>query len=156
MVMALELLIVSALVAAPNAATADGAPQARVKAAIAPIYECNFGEKADADFDGWPDGWSRRRGPGYPHYLKIGIVKQPAGTGERGLRIDLDGGAAAAFSPPIAIDSRYAYLLEGVAKSEGLTHDVAYLTLSFLGSQRKVLQTFASRQTGRAAKTGRS
>jgi NPCBM-associated, NEW3 domain of alpha-galactosidase len=149
------LLILSALTAAPTAAAPN--PTAAPTAAAAsgldagaplPLFESAFEEKSDADFDAWPDGWTRRRGPGYPHYVKIGIRKQPSPVGDHCLRMDLDGGAAEISSPPILIDPRYAYLLEGSAKTEGLENDRAYLSLSFLDSQKQALQTFISPKLG--------
>jgi len=37
------------------------------------VFHCNFDQSSDANFDGWPDGWTRRRLPGYPSYVKIKI-----------------------------------------------------------------------------------
>ena len=145
------LLILSALAAAPTeAAPNTTSPNTAHVDAGAPLslFEGGFEEKSDADFDAWPDGWTRRRGPGYPHYVKIGIRKQPSPEGDNCLRMDLDGGAAEISSPPIAIDPRHAYLLEGIAKTEGLEHDRAYLTLTFLNAQKQVLQTFTSGKLG--------
>jgi hypothetical protein len=35
------------------------------------IYECDFGSESDRNYDGWPDGWSRKAGLGYPKYVKL-------------------------------------------------------------------------------------
>lgn len=35
------------------------------------ILDCDFGPQWDRDFDGWPDGWNRLRGPEYPRYPKV-------------------------------------------------------------------------------------
>lgn len=34
----------------------------------------DFGRRNDQDYDGWPDGWKRYQGPGYPRYLQIAIA----------------------------------------------------------------------------------
>ena len=66
-------------------------------------FHCTFDESWDKNFDEFPDGWIPQRGPGYPHYVSIAISDEPAVVGDRCLRIDLDGGAATAFSPPITV-----------------------------------------------------
>lgn len=108
------------------------------------MFSCNFDASWDQNFDGWPDNWTRRRGPRYPHYLKISLAHDPAPATSRYLRIDLDGGAAAAFSPPIPILPRYSYVLEGLLRTEGLQHDKAFLSLTFLDGNRQRLETFYS------------
>ena len=113
------------------------------------VFQCDFGPSSDANFDAWPDGWTRRRGQGYPSYVKIEI--QPASTpadqaaGVRQcLHVDLDGGGAAVFSPPIQVDMLYSYVLEGSISSKDLKHDRAYLSLTFLDADKHPLVTFES------------
>lgn len=108
------------------------------------LYHCGFEQTADRDYDGWPDGWTRQRGPGYPHYVQVQQSQEPSAEGRQCLRIDLDGGAAAAFSPPIAIDPRHDYALEAFIKVEGLKHDEAFLSVRFLDEKRAVLESFES------------
>src|SRR5262245_51608311 len=91
----LNLLIVSVLVAANRDDDAPGTHSVQV-------LHCDFGEASDNNFDLWPDNWTRLRGPGYPQYVKIGIVDQgPPKTDASGksiptpaLRVKLDGGGA--------------------------------------------------------------
>src|SRR6188768_2897114 len=52
-----SLLIVSAVQAANRDDVAAGAHSIE-------IYRCDFGAAADSNFDFWPDGWTRLRGPG--------------------------------------------------------------------------------------------
>ncbi|HXT60661.1 MAG TPA: hypothetical protein VN699_18615 [Pirellulales bacterium] len=108
------------------------------------LYHCGFEQSSDRDYDGWPDGWTRQRGPGYPHYVQVQQSQEPSAEGRQCLRIDLDGGAAAAFSPPIAIDPRHDYALEAFLKVDGLKHDEAFLSVRFLDEKRAVLETFES------------
>src|SRR5687767_11362989 len=89
------VLIVSTLGVAPI----DGRyPQA------VEIYSCGFEQGTDRNFDGWPDDWTRRRGPKYPHYLSIQVSQESVPEGQQCLRMTLDGGAAQVQSPPIPIE----------------------------------------------------
>jgi len=106
------------------------------------VFECDFGGEWDGNFDGWPDNWTRRRGPGFPHYVKIEISQEPSPTGNQCLRIDLDGGGAVAYSPPIDVTWLYAYVLEGMMKTEGLVHDDAFFSVTFLDDKGKRLASF--------------
>ena len=108
------------------------------------LYRCGFELASDRDYDGWPDGWVRQRGPGYPHYVRIQESEEPSAEGEQCLRVDLDGGAAAAFSPPIPIDPRYDYVLEAFIKVEGLKHNDAFFSVRFLDEKENVLETIQS------------
>jgi hypothetical protein len=137
----LQLIIVSAVFAANRD---DSGPRAQ----SVDIFHCDFGETVDANYDLWPDGWTRMRGPGYPQYLKIGIVEKPAGPGikdhEHCLRIKLDGGAALVSTPPAPVAPRFSYVAEVNARTNGLKHDIASLTLTFLDEQRQVLEEIES------------
>ncbi len=108
------------------------------------VFHCTFDETWDANYDGWPDQWTRRRGPGYPHYVDIRISEEPAPAGTRCLRFDMDGGAAAAYSPPIPVGPLFNYVLEGYLRTEGLEHSTAFLSITFLDEQRRRLETIAS------------
>jgi hypothetical protein len=115
------------------------------------VFRCRFEPSQDRDYDGWPDGWSRGRGPGYPRYVRIRICEDSPPGGGRSLRVDLDGGGALAQSPRIPVRPASAYVLEAALRVEGLTHDQAYLSVTFLGAQRAPLGSFHSqpvRSTG--------
>jgi len=129
----LPLLIVAV---APDAPIEARYPEA------ATVFHCSFDGSWDEDFDQWPDRWTRRRGQGFPHYVSIKIDRQPSPQGEECLRIELDGGAAAAYSPPIEIDPLFGYVLEGYLKAEGLNYDRAYFSVTLLDQQRQRLETF--------------
>jgi hypothetical protein len=109
-----------------------------------PVFATGFEQDADTDYDGWPDGWTRQRGRGYPHYVAIGIVDDPVASDSHCLRIDLDGGAAALYSPPIPIDVAYNYVLRGKLKTQRLKHDVAFLTLTFYDAQHQARKSYSS------------
>ena len=133
----LGLLIVAAT-AAP--ASVDRHPDA------VEIFRCDFGERWDENFDLWPDHWTRKRGPGYPQYIKILLQRDPTALAGQSLKIDLDGGAATAYSPPISIDSRFSYVLEGRLRTERLVHDSAFFSVTFYDGNRKPLETFYSQK----------
>jgi hypothetical protein len=115
------------------------------------VFRCRFEPSQDRDYDGWPDGWSRGRGPGYPRYVRIRICEDSPPGGGRSLRVDLDGGGALAQSPRIPVRPTSAYVLEAALRAEGLAHDQAYLSVTFLSAQRAPLRSFHSqpvRSTG--------
>lgn len=134
-------LILSMIVAGTSAApTTERYPQAR------DLYACAFDVQADRNYDNWPDGWTRKRGPGYPHYLSIQIAPpQSPGTPPM-LRVALDGGAAAVMSPTLPIDPHSTYVLQGRIRPQGLRYDRAYLALTFLGPAKEVLETRTSQR----------
>lgn len=104
------------------------------------VFTCKFDAGGDQDFDRWPDGWTRRRGPEFPSYVPVALSDEPAPEG-RSLRVELNGGAAVAYSPPIPVLPRYSYVLEGCLKTVGLQHDEAFFSLTLLDSERKPLET---------------
>lgn len=108
------------------------------------VFCCSFDEAWDKNFDRWPDQWSRRHDREHPHFVSVRISDEatPAGTGC--LRIDLDGGAAAAFSPTVPVSPHYTYVLEGLIQTEGLAHDEAYLSLNLLNAKHGQLKTLCS------------
>ncbi len=113
------------------------------------VFRCAFGEAWDANFDGWPDHWSRRRGRGFPEYVPVKIVPAPhAPAGTSCLEVDLDGGAVAAYSPAIAIGPSYSYVLEGTIWTQGLHFDQAKLSLTILDRNRHRLESHDSDGVG--------
>jgi hypothetical protein len=110
------------------------------------VFHCTFDASWDQNFDDWPDHWTRRKGRGFPHYVSIKIDRRPSPQGERCLQIELDGGAAVAYSPPVEIDPLFGYVLEGYLKTEGLEYDRAYFSVTLLDEQRQRLETFCSRK----------
>ena len=55
------------------------------------------------------------------------------------LQVDLDGGGAAVFSPPVEVGSSYSYVLEGSMRTEGLEQDRAFLSVTFLDAETSIL-----------------
>jgi len=115
------------------------------------LFHCDFGPEWDHDFDNWPDRWAREQSVNYPHYLPIRIVEEPVpgivkdkSPQARCLQVDLNGGAAAVHCPPVKVDALYTYVVEGWVQTQGLKHDEAFLSLTFLDSANKPLQTIRS------------
>ena len=110
------------------------------------IYACDFSDGSDANFDGWPDGWSRRRGPGFPPYLKVGIVPTDPESprGPRHLQMNLDGGAVQINSPLLPITPDFEYLLELSLRTTDLVNNSAYVTLAFHDENRKPIELLTS------------
>ena len=131
------------------AAVAVSAPlDVRYPAAIE-VYRCDFEESSDDDFDGWPQGWTRHSGPGYPHYLEMHLSREPAPQGSQCWRFDLNGGAASTMSPLQPFDAGSEYLVEAYLKTEKLRHDDAFVVLHFLDERRRPVQSeFGPRMTG--------
>ena len=97
----------------------------------------NFEPSEDRDFDRWPDGWTRRRGPGFPHVVPVALH---AGA----LRFEAGGAAAAAYSPPIDLPPGAAVRLTGRVRCEALHGDAAALSLSLIDSGGRRVARFLS------------
>jgi len=136
------LLTVLIVAAAGTAPTEQRYPDARA------VYECAFEQASDQDFDGWPDGWQRKRDPHFPHYLPIRVVAGEAYEGKSSLRMALDGGAATIFSPAQPIRSDANFVLEVAIKTEGLKVDSAFASLTFLDAQGQILDSAQSTSVG--------
>lgn len=134
-----SILLSLAIVAAePDAPLSGDSPDAVV------VFKCNFDASSDPNFDTWPDGWTRMHGPGYPNYLKIEIQPDKTPAGDQSLRINLDGGGAAVFPPPLEVNPLYSYVLEGSLETNGLKFDHAFLSLAYLDDEGRPIVTFQS------------
>src|SRR5262245_362408 len=109
------------------------------------VFDCNFGEKWDENYDRWPDRWIRKEGNDYPHYVNIQIQDDATIASGKCLTIDLDGAAAAISSPPIRVMSRFGYVFDAQLKNEGLEHSAVILSLEFLDKSGRVLQSKKSK-----------
>jgi hypothetical protein len=121
----------------------DEPPAARPAEAVE-LLHCDFNADWDKNFDNWPDRWTRERSVAYPHYLPIKMVDDHSPVGERALRIELNGGAAAVHSPTAKVDSMYTYVVEGYARTENLKRDEAHISITFLDAKDQPLQTVIS------------
>ncbi len=105
------------------------------------IFQCQFGDDWDVNYDRWPDRWVRKTGPSFPHYVAVAIADDVTALGAKALKIDLDGAAAAVSSPPIRVMPRFSYVFEARLKNERLKHSTVVITLDFRDSSGRVLQT---------------
>ena len=119
-------------------ASADASVRDPFERAIrVPGAQFSFEQPDDLDYDNQPDDWTRRRGPGFPHYLDITLDDTRAHEGTRSLRIDAGGGKAACYCPPIPISPHYSYIFSGRVFTADLRHDAALLTVSFLNTRKQ-------------------
>ena len=142
---ALTLLILAAA-AEPTTDVVDAADAPFAGGTV--VYECDFETQFDANYDGWPDDWTRRRGPGYPQYLQIGIIPhdEQHTPGPHHLRIELDGGAAQINSPFLDVGPQHEYVVEARLKTERLKHNVAGITLTLYDANRKPVGSVSSNE----------
>jgi hypothetical protein len=108
------------------------------------VFDCTFDSAHDEDIYGWPPGWTRRHGPGFPRFVRVRVDDNSPPPGGKSLRIDLDGGAATAYGPAVSVNPDVQYVLEGYLETSGLRHDGAYLSLIFLDSARTRLSSISS------------
>jgi hypothetical protein len=80
--------------------------------------------------------------------VRVRVDDEHPPAGGRCLRVDLNGGAASAFSPSIAVEPGVDYVLEGFVKTSALEHDAAWLSLAFLDSAQLKLSSVSSDQIG--------
>jgi len=107
------------------------------------VFHCAFDEAWDANYDEWPDRWSRKTGEDFPHYVDVHMVetRDQRATGGRLLEIKLDGSSASISSPPIRVTSRFSYLLSTQLYVKGLKHSDVTLSIDFYNSSGKKLQS---------------
>jgi len=103
----------------------------------------------DRDFDGQPDDWTRRKGPGFPSYVEAGIDRSRGYASQHSLKIDVNGGQLAFYSPLNnqvgRIDAQHAYVFQGRIRTQLLEQDAALVSVSFLNHKRQRVQRFLSR-----------
>ncbi len=132
----LPVLILSAQTAAP---IEQGYAEA--------VYRNGFEQaQSDLNYDRWPDDWTRRKGRGYPLYVRIAIAEhsQPRPSGLQCLQVELDGGSAAAFSPKIQVSSLYSYIFEGYLRTQNLKHNTAYFSVTYYDQNSRKQETIVS------------
>lgn len=100
----------------------------------------------DLDVDGLPDDWVRRRGTGFPQYVRCTIDPEYGHEGDQSLHVEINGGRLTYYSPFNTrlgrIDPAFNYVFRGHVRTVGLRHDAAVLSVSFLNARRQRLQRF--------------
>ncbi|MDR0703377.1 MAG: hypothetical protein LBF88_00140 [Planctomycetaceae bacterium] len=114
------------------------------------IFRCLFDRSSDAENgDGWPDYWTRKSGIDqgilFPEYLEIAIVENNNNFGNYSLRMNVEGGGAAVFSPKIPIRPGMSYIVSTYVDAVNFVHDDIFILLAFYGEKTtEPLQTIAS------------
>lgn len=104
------------------------------------IFATKFGQESDANYDLWPDYWTRKTSPEYPHYTKIEIVDDPTAENGRSLEIYLDGGGANISTPAVPILPKFGYKAFIRAKAEGLKYTEARFVIELQNRNQERLQ----------------
>lgn len=121
------------------------APTADPYAHAIDVRRFSFESDEDKDYDGFPDEWSRRRGTGFPKYVRASIDRKLGFDGQQSLRYELNGAKVAFYSPLLRIDHEYSYVLSGRILTEGLQHDAAMISVSLLDHTRRRIRRVLSR-----------
>ncbi|MFT5325038.1 MAG: hypothetical protein ACI8P0_002904 [Planctomycetaceae bacterium] len=143
----LTLLAAAAVSASPEAVTQGQGPARQQP--YGTVLSFDFEPDEDREPNGLPDDWNRRRGPGFPRYVKCEIDDSHSHVGDQSLHVKVNGGKVAYYSPfnqkAALIDPRFNYQFRGFIRTERLTHDYALFTVSFLNSRRQRIQRFETK-----------
>jgi len=105
------------------------------------IFSCDFGENWDVNFDRWPDKWTRRRGPDWPHYVDIHLEEVEQAVAGRCLTVDLNGGAAEVSSPAVSVSGKFSYAIEANLRTQQLKNSRARVKIDFCDEHMQVLES---------------
>ncbi|HVV99587.1 MAG TPA: hypothetical protein VHB77_04575 [Planctomycetaceae bacterium] len=122
-----------------------GKPESDLANISVELRRFSFEEDEDADFDGQPDDWSRRRGSEFPQYVEGGIDRKVHSHGRQSLRFKANGGPAIYYSQLVPIDGRHAYILRGSIRTEGLQNNAGVVSVSLLNHRRERMKRYFSR-----------
>ena len=102
------------------------------------IYRCLFDRLSDAeDRNGWPDYWTRKTGieNGIPFpNMDISIAEDSNPFGNSVLRMNIEGGAAAVYSPAIPIRAGMSYTVSSYVDTSSLVFNEISVVALFYGS----------------------
>ena len=109
------------------------------------VHRFSF-EAKEEDPDNYlqPKNWSRRRGPGFPPYVRAIIDRKTAYHGRQSLLVELNGAQFAYYSPLLDVDGEHSYVLRGRIRSKGLDNDAAMVSVSLLDATRNRVQRIVS------------
>lgn len=113
------------------------------------VVRFTFEEDEDLDVDGLPDDWTRRRGPGFPAYVRCLVDNTHGRKSRQSLRVAINGGRLTYYSPFNnqfgRIDPAYDYVFRGFIRTEQLQHNAAVFSVSFLNARRQRLKRYVSK-----------
>lgn len=115
------------------------ASQARGVTASA-IFATSFEQASDANYDLWPDYWTRQTSPVYPHYSKVEIVDDPTAQNGRSLQVDFDGGGARLSTPAIPILPKFGYKVYIRARAQNLQYTSSRFVIELQNRQQERVQ----------------
>ena len=116
------------------------------------IFRCLFDRTSDAENgDGRPDYWTRKsgfdNGIPFPAYTEIKITQNPNPFSDYALRMNIDGGAAALFSPKIPIRPGMSYTVSAYVETDSLVFSNVSILAHFYGNDAtKPIHTLESRK----------
>lgn len=108
------------------------------------IFATSFDQESDANYDSWPDHWTRKTGPEYPHYSKVEMVDDATAQNKRSLQIDFDGGGVLLSTPAIPILPKFGYKVFVRVKAENLEHTRARFVLELQNRKGEAMQVEVS------------
>lgn len=104
------------------------------------IFATSFAQDSDANYDSWPDYWTRNTSPEYPHYTRIEIVDDPSAENGRSLQVDFDGGGAYLSTPAIPILPKFGYKVYIRARAERLEYTSPRFVIELQNRQQERVQ----------------
>lgn len=112
------------------------------------VFSCDFSDKDwDVNYDRWPDGWQRLRGPQWPFYVDVGLEKNSRAVAGRCLTVDLNGGSASVSSPAISVSDKFSYVVEARLNAQQLKHSRTQVRVDFCdeSEDRNILESYSSK-----------
>lgn len=106
----------------------------------AAIFATKFEQESDSNYDLWPDYWTRKTNPEYPHYTKVEIVDDATAENGRSLQVLFDGGGAFVSTPAIPILPKFGYKVFIRAKAENLNYTQARFVIELQNRNQERMQ----------------
>ncbi|MDR1492776.1 MAG: hypothetical protein LBT05_08650 [Planctomycetaceae bacterium] len=108
------------------------------------IFNNNFGAATESGEIRRPHGWEQFFGVGYPQYIEIERIPHRSPFGTSCLRLSVQRGNAAIFSPRTEIQQGLTYTGFAYVLVSGLKNNRAFISLSLLDTDGKILKTALS------------
>jgi len=108
------------------------------------VYRCFFDQRTDQNQDGWPDGWTRKQGIGFPEYVTTEIVRSETPVNLQALKIGVEGGNVLLYTPMIPILPGLSYTVKCYVQTEGLKNNDFTVSLTYFDADGKSLHSETS------------